>query len=394
MDADREEMKPTDEAVKPPADEGPSVEGAPAPPSEAPKKPARPRRPAGARRPPPPPGARREVSIFADPPVVHDDANRDLPSVRKESLGGDTIKLRSVQQEQERLQAQAPRVAPGPGVKPTPMRPPRLRPQGRVKSVSRKRFIPRNRFGPLSFVFGFFGLIFKMIFVTALVMGVGALISFMAIRYYVKTPEVAVPDVKGKRLDEAVKTLADKKLSLFEERAESSKLVAPGEVISQRPLSGTRTKEGTSVRVVVSSSRSRFVVPDVVKEMRENAVNKIRGAGLEIGDIAFSEDERIPKDQVISQEPEGGRGLDNPTKVNLFISSGPRGSALSMPDLSGRPINEARSALAKLGMQNVATEPADATSGSVFAQEPLVGKFVVQSQRVVLHVSPLVKPRQ
>jgi xanthosine utilization system XapX-like protein len=201
-----------------------------------------------------------------------------------------------------------------------PPRPPRNR---RIEQVR-----PRRREGGFfSFLFSLIGLIIRMVVVVALVGAVGALIGYEVVRTYVRTPEVVVPNVRGMKLADAFDVLGQKKLGLLKERVEPNALVAPGEIIEQKPPPGTKAKQGTPVRVVVSSGRANYIVPDVVGERRENAENKIRGAGLEVGDITYLESDTVPRDCVISQNPEANKGLEQPAPVSLLVSKGPPKSA-------------------------------------------------------------------
>jgi beta-lactam-binding protein with PASTA domain len=331
-----------------------------------------------------------EVSIFDS--TAEDNAPRSTPTPKRvESVpgaataqvrkvpppqaGGDTIRMKAVATPpQQARQSRAQRR------------------QGRIADLPRRSYASRSRFGFFSFIFGFVGLVFKMIFVTVLVMALAAWFSYEAVRMYVKTPEVTVPNVRGMREADAVKLLSAKKLALIEERSEPSPLVAPGEIIDQRPLPGTSAKEHTLVRIVISSGRSNFIVPDVVGETRDNALNKIKGAGLEVGDVLTIENEKVPKDAVISQNPEANKGLDQPAKVDLLISAGPRGSSLTMPDVTGRSVPEARATLNALGITSIATDPPNSQAGIVTSQAPLVGKLILQSQTVTLRVGPSITP--
>jgi len=234
-------------------------------------------------------------------------------------------------------------------------------------------------------LFGFLWLMFKMIFFTGLVLGLGALIGFMIMTEYIKTPEVTVPNVSGMKIEEAFEVLSDKELGVIKLRTESSGLVAPGEIISQQPPAGASAKVKTDVGVVISSGRSQYVVPNVVNETRENAMNKIRGARLEVGNVLSLEDASVPRGNVISQNPLGGQGYDEPVKVDLMISAGPPGKSLSMPDLSGRSVLEARAALKAVGIDDVVTEPVDAPADAVVkSHTPLVGKTVFQTDKITL----------
>ena len=208
------------------------------------------------------------------------------------------------------------------------------------RRVERERRRPRSEGGLFSFIFSLLGTIIRMTVVIILVGAIGAIIGYEGVRFYVKTPEVVVPNVRGMKLPDAFDTLGQKKLGLLKERVEPNTLVAPGEIIEQKPPPGTKAKEGTVVRVVVSSGRANYIVPDVVGETRENAVNKIKGAGLEVGDITYLENETVPRDCVISQNPEANKGLDQPAPVHLLLSKGPprtpaaSGSSLPSPSSS------------------------------------------------------------
>lgn len=316
----------------------------------------------------------RDVSIF-DKAEEAVGSEREADTVRSPAAAGDTLRMPSVRTHT----AETSRTAALAAV-------PRRR-GGRVADLPRRQYTPRHRFGFFSFIFGFVGLTFKMVFVTILVMALAAWFSYEAVRLYVKTPEVTVPNVHGMRVDDAVRMLSGKRLSLLLERTESSPLVAPGEIIDQRPLPGSTAKEQTSVRVVVSSGRSNYMVPDVVGETRENAMNKIRGARLEVGDVLATEDERVQKDVVIQQDPEANSGHDQPVKVNLLVSAGPRGSTLTMPDVTGKPLADAVQTLRGLGITNISTEPPGSTAGTVMQQSPLVGKLILQSQQVILRIN-------
>lgn len=224
-----------------------------------------------------------------------------------------------------------------------------------------------------------------MIFFTGLVLGLGALIGFMVMTEYIKKPEVTVPDVTGMKIEEAFEELSAKRLGVIKRGTESSGLVAPGEIISQQPPAGAKAKVETDVGVVISSGRAQFVVPSVVNETRENAINKIRGARLELGNVLTIEDNNVPRGNVISQSPIGNTGVDDPVKVDLMISAGPPGRSLTMPSLTGRTVLEARAALRAVGVEDVVTEPDDAPSDAVVTgHDPLVGKTVFQTDRVTL----------
>jgi beta-lactam-binding protein with PASTA domain len=347
---------------------------------------------------------KREVSIFDKPPAgASSDTPAGLPPAPKPrdakpggGSSGDTVQMKAVPYDPSRpavsrTNPSRPSRAPQTRVAPTRAK----TRSSRVADLPRRQYTPRHRFGFFSFIFGFIGLIFKLILTTVLVTGLAIFISYEAVSHYVKTVEVVVPNVKGMRVLDAMKLLSDngkKDLALIEEKAEASGLVAPGEIIDQKPAPGTTVKKGANIRVTISSGRASITVPELVRETLENAINKIKGAGLQVGDVIHVDSELVPKDSVISQSPEGGKGLDKPTKVDLMVSSGPRGNSVTMPDVTGITVGEARSRLGKAGISDILVQPPASGDAIVREQEPLVGKIVHQSQQVTLHTAATATP--
>jgi hypothetical protein len=235
---------------------------------------------------------------------------------------GDTIRMTSIPLRAE-PDPDARAGAPSTGARPARPKPKPRPASVRVADLPRRTYAARHRFAFLWYILGFFGLIFRVVLVTVIVMGLTGAAGYYAVRMYVKTAETTVPNVRGMKIEAALAAAAQSKLGLTEERSESSGMVAPGEILGQRPLPGARVKAGSTVRVVVSSGRAAFVVPDVVNETQENAINKIKGARLEVGNITPYASDKVPKGVIIGQSPEAGKGLDDAKKVDLLVSSGP-----------------------------------------------------------------------
>lgn len=294
---------------------------------------------------------------------------------RSAPAGGDTVRLRVNPSQRAKTSG---------GTFPTSAVP---RPARRLPDIRRRQAAPAAtpHYGPFSLFFGFIWLIFKMLFFSALVMGLAAATGYAVMHWYIRTETVTVPNVRGMKVSEAFDVLSEKKLGMIKVRSESSGLVAPGEIIEQNPQAGSSAKEGRAVGVVVSSGRSRYMVPNVVGESIDNARNKIKGAGLEVGNELRLEDPNVPKEAVISQQPAPNTGTDDPVKVDLLVSSGPPGKSLTMPELTGRTLAEAKAALSRLGITDITVQPPDAAAdATILTQEPLVGKSIFQTDRVTL----------
>jgi beta-lactam-binding protein with PASTA domain/predicted Ser/Thr protein kinase len=93
-------------------------------------------------------------------------------------------------------------------------------------------------------------------------------------------PKLAkVPVLVGSQRRLAVQQIRGRGLvpSVSEEESDS----AAGEVISQAPSAGSEIEPGSTVSIVVSSGKQQATMPNVIGRLRSEAVQAVRGAGLE-----------------------------------------------------------------------------------------------------------------
>jgi beta-lactam-binding protein with PASTA domain len=96
----------------------------------------------------------------------------------------------------------------------------------------------------------------------------------------------------------------------------------------------------------------------------------------------------VPRDYVISQTPEAGKGMDFAGRIDLALSAGPRGSGKTMPLVSGKSLAEAKTILSVAGITDIVTEPEDAAPNAVVtSQEPPAGAMLATGVRATLRVS-------
>ncbi len=80
-------------------------------------------------------------------------------------------------------------------------------------------------------------------------------ISFGGVWYLVKTPETNVPDLLTLSLEEAVRKASNQGFNIRLENEESTDLLPPGHIISQRPEPGFPVKEGSTIRITLATAR-------------------------------------------------------------------------------------------------------------------------------------------
>jgi serine/threonine-protein kinase len=200
-------------------------------------------------------------------------------------------------------------------------------------------------------------------------------------------PLVTVPDVKGKTVAEAETLLERAKLRSSQSCCTPSSDVPQGSVIDSDPPADERIKEGSTVRLIISSGPKRVTVPDVRRKPFADAKAQLEKLGLKVEDTRRSH-ATIPKDQVISQSIGSGVTVDAGTTITLTVSDGPK--RVVVPQLRGLTEAEARAELDRVGLKANVVRSSDfecaINPGEVCRQSPASGQQVDEGTTVTITV--------
>jgi beta-lactam-binding protein with PASTA domain/tRNA A-37 threonylcarbamoyl transferase component Bud32 len=198
-----------------------------------------------------------------------------------------------------------------------------------------------------------------------------------------RSPEAAlveVPRVIGDTRDVAVRKL---ERAGFEVTVRRQFNPFPRNVVfDQRPAGGAEVEEGSPVTIFVSRGEEQIEVPNVVGDPREQAEQRIRDAGLEVGLVDEREDD-APTGTVLEQSPSAGEQVDPKTEVNLVVSAGP--GTVAVPNVVCDDLDTAEEELESRGLEmQVDGEEISlqCEEGTVARQEPEAGSEVQRGSTV------------
>ncbi len=159
---------------------------------------------------------------------------------------------------------------------------------------------------------------------------------------------------------------------------------AIGEVVRQRPESGKELKRGRSVDIWV---RVRAViVPNVVGQHLEEAMNIIRREGLSVGDIRRTITGKYEPGVVNAQSPNAGERVVEGSAVELTVEE----ESVVIPDVRGKPVEQAESEIRQQGLNvrrtNAGLDP-NIRVPQVVGQDPAPGNRVKPGKTVTLRVA-------
>jgi serine/threonine-protein kinase len=107
-------------------------------------------------------------------------------------------------------------------------------------------------------------------------------------------------------------------------------------VIRTEPAGGSTVRVGDLIEIYVSSGRDEVLVPTLVGQTEDQAVQTLSAAGLRLGSVS-EEPSAQPAGRVIRSDPGAGTPVARDSQVNLVLSSGPTPSPSPTPSPTPTP---------------------------------------------------------
>lgn len=211
--------------------------------------------------------------------------------------------------------------------------------------------------------------------------------------FYQKSLEREVPNVVNVSYDTAAAQAAgdDNSLELVKSKEEYSDTVKKGDIISQDVKAGTILKKGDTIHVVISKG-ALVSVPDVKNKKKDKAKELIEKNKLTMSVVDKKWSDKIKKGNVISQNVEAGRKIEEGNTIGVVISKGVE--QVKVPDVEDKTLEEAKNLLkkAKLKVDSTSVYSDSVAEGKVISQSIKAGKTVDKNKTVTLTVSLGEKP--
>ena len=140
--------------------------------------------------------------------------------------------------------------------------------------------------------------------------------------------------------------------------------------------------------MTVSSGKKSVEVTDLSNMTQadaEKALNKL-GFNVKVQEV---NDDTIAAGQVVKTDPKAGSSLAHGSMVTLYISKGPEIKTVSVPNVVGSTIDNAKSAIINAGLKvgNITYRDDSKAKGTVLEVSPSVGISVTQNTSIDLVVS-------
>lgn len=206
--------------------------------------------------------------------------------------------------------------------------------------------------------------------------------------------ELTMIDVLGWEEEKAIAALEEAGIPYQIERDYSDRY-EEGMVMDQSVKKGEVLSKDQKVTIVISKGIEEATVPDVVGKNVDNASSILKAAGFEV-EIREEYDDEIEEGLVISQTPSGATKTAKGSTITIVVSKGEEVKVATVPDLKGKTVTDAESALAavKLSLGNVSQEYSDSVpEGQVIRQSIAAGTEVKEETKVDITISKGAEPR-
>ncbi|MCW3819007.1 Stk1 family PASTA domain-containing Ser/Thr kinase [Micromonospora sp. DR5-3] len=157
-------------------------------------------------------------------------------------------------------------------------------------------------------------------------------------------------------------------------------------VLGQNPASAARILKGGTITLTLSLGPEQLPVPDVVGKDFELAQAELTDAKLVVVKGSARYDDELPAGVVVATDPKVGTVVKPGTKVTVMLSKGR--APVSVPNLVGKNLNDARGILAQLGLTPVESyKDSDKPKDEILGQSPADGTGVEKGAQVKLEIS-------
>lgn len=189
--------------------------------------------------------------------------------------------------------------------------------------------------------------------------------------------EKLLPSVVGDDIDAAKEKLTREGFENFYTEYQESDEVEENKVISQSPQGGDEVNTEEEIKLIVSSGKSTVTVPSVVGDKSENAKTVLEQEGFKVK-YAYAYDDTVEEGKVISQDPKGNTDAPKGTTVTITVSQGKDIKEVTMVNLVGDTLENAKKKLDNLGLKYKITKAASDAydKGEVIAQDHAKGEKV------------------
>jgi beta-lactam-binding protein with PASTA domain len=173
---------------------------------------------------------------------------------------------------------------------------------------------------------------------------------------------------------------------LFYQDGAFSETIPKDTVLTEKPAATERIVKGGTIELTLSLGPERYPVPDLSGVELSAAKGELDQIKLKLKQGTGQYSDTLPEGVVISTDPKADTPLKPGSTVTVVVSKGR--APITVPDLTGKNINDVRAQLQGLGVSAVEQyKDSDQPADTVIGQSPKPGTGVEKNAQIKLDVS-------
>jgi serine/threonine-protein kinase len=200
-------------------------------------------------------------------------------------------------------------------------------------------------------------------------------------------PKVAVPNVIDDPLADAKDTLEADKYQFQVETQTKESSQEPGTVLAQDPDPGKEVEKGSTITLTIAKEKKQSTVPDVTGKTCDEAKQQMQDNDL-VGsctEVETGDQSKVGK--VIQTTPAANSTADPNSTVTIQIGKAAEKQKVSVPNLAGQRLKDAKKALQDAGLQVGNINGSQDDNAFVIVSDPAGGTQVDQGSAVNLQTT-------
>jgi eukaryotic-like serine/threonine-protein kinase len=161
--------------------------------------------------------------------------------------------------------------------------------------------------------------------------------------------EISIPDVRGKRADEAVRLIEAASLTPIIVDTLAHPKIEMNHIVYMNPVPGNVVREGRNVFLTVSGGEERITMPDLIGRSLRDARIALEHMELRIGKISYEASD-MPPETVVRQNTPAGRPIRKNTIIEITVSGG-ENAEIEVPYIIGLSLDDAQRKLLDNGLR-------------------------------------------
>ncbi|SEM46701.1 serine/threonine protein kinase [Mesobacillus persicus] len=201
--------------------------------------------------------------------------------------------------------------------------------------------------------------------------------------------EVAVPEVEGQELDDAITDLLSAGFVIGDKKEINDDNIEEGLIIRTNPKAGKVVKEGTEIDLYISLGKERFELSDYRGRMYDETVRRLESHNFK-DIIPIQEFDESEPGTILEQNPDEGESVvPSETILEFTISKGPEIKRVTLTDLTGFNAKGLNDYAKSHGLNIEPTQEFHETveEGLVISQEPKAGIELEEGSTVKVVIS-------